>query len=277
MIHQEIPVVVNGVRTGAKLYTYFWENSKELYDGRKRDVILICPGGAYRMTSDREAESLAIKFMEMGCHAAVLRYSVVPKKLWPKVFLELGWCIKLLRERADEWYIDPDKIIVQGSSAGGHLAAGYCSFWQEEWMQTALSVRDTEVLRPNGQILSYPVISSGEYGHEESIRNLCGEELETLREKVSLEKRVSSSVPPTFLWHTFEDTTVGVENALLYVWALRRQGIPTEFHLFPRGCHGLGSADGLGLSLDGRGFQKECSVWMRLVRPWIENLPFSQR
>ena len=87
MIHQEIPVVLEKIRTEAKLYTYFWENSKELYDGRRRPVVIICPGGAYRMTSDREAESLAIKFMEMGCHAAVLRYSVAPQKLWPKVFL----------------------------------------------------------------------------------------------------------------------------------------------------------------------------------------------
>lgn len=274
MIHQEIPVVLEKIRTEAKLYTYFWENSKELYDGRRRPVVIICPGGAYRMTSDREAESLAIKFMEMGCHAAVLRYSVAPQKLWPKVFLELGWCVKTLRERADEWYIEPDKIIVQGSSAGGHLAAGYSSFWKEEWMKSSLHVSDAELLRPNGQILSYPVISSGEYGHRESFCNLCGEKYDVLKEKVSLEKQVSDAVPPTFIWHTFEDTTVPAENAMLYARALREHGIVTEFHLFPRGGHGLGSADGLGLSEDGRGFQKECAVWMKLVRPWIENLPF---
>ena len=73
----------------AFLQTYFWEESKELYPGQKRPVVLICPGGAYAMTSDREAEAIALRFMSMGYHAAVLRYSVYPavfphSKMLPK-------------------------------------------------------------------------------------------------------------------------------------------------------------------------------------------------
>ena len=78
MVYETIPVTIRGEETNARLYTYFWSNSKELYDGRRRPCVLICPGGAYAMTSDREAEGLAVRFLEMGYHATVLRYSTAP-------------------------------------------------------------------------------------------------------------------------------------------------------------------------------------------------------
>ena len=107
MVHEIILVMIGEEETNARLYTYFWSNSKELYDGRRRPCVLICPGGGYAMTSDREGEGLAVRFMEMGYHAAILRYSTVPEAVFPDAFLQAAACMKMLRECADKWFIDP--------------------------------------------------------------------------------------------------------------------------------------------------------------------------
>lgn len=271
MIHEIIPVNINGKDTDAQLYTYFWSNSKELYDGRLRPCVLICPGGGYGMTSDREAEGMAVKFMEMGYHAAVLRYTVAPEEVFPDAFLEAAACIRLLRKNAKTWYIDPEKIIIQGSSAGGHLAAMVGTYWNNKKLAEILGT-DTETLRPNGQILSYPVITAGEFCHKETFENLLGDLWEEYKGTCSPDENVSENTPKTFIWHTFSDQSVPVQNSLLYVEALVKAGIPVEFHLFPEGEHGLGTATKLSLSADGRGVQSQCGKWMELVKGWIEAL-----
>ena len=219
MIHQTIPIHMPGSLPGARLVTYIQEYTEQI-DIEKRPLILLCPGGAYFDTSDREAESMALQFLAMGYHAAVLRYSTAPAR-FPAALTELAFSMKLLREQAGEWHIDTDKIIVQGCSAGGHLAASLGVFWHEPFLADALGLTDSEPLRPNGMILCYPVITTGEYCHEGSIRNLIGGN-ETLLEKMSLEKQVSEKTPKAFLWHTREDTGVPMENSLLMVSALRK-------------------------------------------------------
>ena len=150
----------------AWMTTYFWEESKELYPGQVRPVILICPGGAYRMTSDREAEAIAIRFMSMGYHTAVLRYSVAPA-VYPTALCQLAKAVNILRKRSGEWLIDQDKILVMGFSAGGHLAASLGTLWNNGELAELLGL-EAEDIRPNGLILSYPVITSGKEGHEEA-------------------------------------------------------------------------------------------------------------
>ena len=112
------------------------------------------------MTSDREAEALAVKFMAMGYHAAILRYSIAPAR-FPEALLQLATAVAMLRENADKWNIDTEKIVVQGSSAGGHLAASLGVFWNKPFVAEALEM-DAEKFCPNGLMLSYPVITSGE-------------------------------------------------------------------------------------------------------------------
>lgn len=271
MVHEMIPVTIKGVKTDAVLYTYFWSNSKEIYDGRTRPCVLICPGGAYRMTSDREAEALAIRFMAMGCHAAVLRYTTAPNEVFPDAFLEVASCVKLLRDNAGRWFIDPDKIIIQGSSAGGHLAAMYGTYWNSTVLAEMMD-SDVKRLRPNGQILSYPVITTGKFRHQESFRNLLGDRWEEYKMACSLEWNVSKYTPKTFIWHTFTDQSVPVENSLMYVQALVKAGISVEFHIFPEGEHGLGTATPLSIGSDGSGVQKQCAQWMSLAKEWIDAL-----
>lgn len=255
---------------GGRLCLYLWDNSKELYDGLLRPAVLICPGGGYEMTSDREAEGMAVRFMSMGFHAAVLRYSTAPAR-YPTALLQLAESVKIIRENAEEWYIDPKRVIVQGSSAGGHLAASLGVFWKKEFISEALCT-EPETLRPDSLILSYPVITSGEYAHDQSFRNLLGDEYESKKEEMSLELQADGDTPRTFLWHTYDDDTVPVENSLLFVQALRKYGILTEFHMYPAGMHGLGTASHLTVSSDGRGVQEDCAGWMKLAEAWIRKM-----
>ena len=253
----------------AKLYTYLLEDSQEI-PIRKRPMIIVCPGGSYVMTSDREGEMIALQFAAMGYHAAVLRYSVTPA-VFPAAALELGRAIALIRQQTDEWFVDGDKIIIAGFSAGGHMTASYGVFWQQDWMAQRLGVAK-ELLRPNAMILGYPVITSGEYAHKDSIVNLLGESYEARKEEMSLEKQVTEHTPKTFIWHTYEDNVVPVQNSLLFVNALVEKGIPVEFHLFEKGLHGLGLANRLTLANDGFGIEPGAAEWVKLVHNWLEGI-----
>ena len=233
-------------------------------------MVVICPGGGYAMTSDREGEAIALKCMTMGAHAAVLRYSVAPAR-FPTALLQLANAVSLIRRHAAEWYVDPQRIVVQGSSAGGHLAACLGVFWKADFLTQALGT-PPELRRPNGLMLSYPVITMGQFGHRGSAENLLAEREEELRDFLSLEKQVNDDVPPVFLWHTFTDESVPVENSLLFVQALRAHRISTEFHLYPVGRHGIGTAGPLTAGRDNRGLQMECASWMDLAETWLHGL-----
>jgi len=255
---------------GAKAYTYFWDSSKEMRPFEKRPVIVICPGGGYEFTSDREAEPIAMRFMAMGYQAVVLRYSVSPVR-YPKQLIQLGSLVRHIKEHAEVYHVDPEKVFVAGFSAGGHLAASYGVFWDKEELWKEIGATKEE-LKPAGLILSYPVITSGEYAHHGSFRHLLGERYEELKELLSLEKQVSKSTPPTFLWHTFTDDLVPVENSLLFFSALKKQGVPTEMHIYPCGGHGLALADKETSNALGGGMQKECESWMFLAKTWLESM-----
>ncbi|MDR2043161.1 MAG: alpha/beta hydrolase [Clostridium sp.] len=270
MIHVTYHLQLSGSMPDAKFVTYLQEPSDEM-GIRKRPFILVCPGGGYAYTSDREAESLALQFLAMGCHAGVLRYSCAPAR-YPAALLELASAVLLVRGNAEEWRVDEEKIVVQGCSAGGHLAASYGMFWNEDFISAAIGLEgpDHEILRPNGMILCYPVITSGEFAHRDSFAHLLGSREEELKDKMSLEKQVSAGTPQTFLWHTFEDQCVPAENSLLLVAALRKAGIPVEFHLYPKGGHGLSLANRLTATPEGYAIQEECQTWLGLAKTWLE-------
>lgn len=272
MINLTYQIQVAGSMPDAKLITYIQDYSKDMAID-KRPLILICPGGGYVRTSDREAEAMALQFLAMGYHAAVLRYSCAPAK-YPTALLELASCMALIRGNAEEWHVDAEKIVVQGCSAGGHLAASLGMFWDEDFLAEGIGLEgpDHELLRPNGMILCYPVITSGEFAHRGSFENLLGDKQEELGEKMSLEKQVTDKTPRAFIWHTFSDGAVPVENSLFLVSALRKAGIPTEFHMYPRGEHGLALANHLTETSDGRALQEECTSWIGLARTWLEHL-----
>lgn len=272
MICKKIDISVDSYQETAALYTYFLDNSPEMIPDRKRPLVLICPGGGYEMTSDREAEPVAIQYIAKGYQAAILRYSVKPAK-YPLALLQLAKAVAHLRKYADEYHIDTEKIVVQGFSAGGHLACSLGVFWKKLFLSETLGV-SAEQIRPNGMILCYPVITSGEYAHRGSFEALLGEDAyDPEKRKVqSLELQVTKDTPPTFLWHTEPDDCVPVENSLFFFEALHKNKIPVEMHIYPAGGHGLSLANEETKRQDGSGIQPECQSWMELACGWMSRL-----
>ena len=174
MIYKKIEISITGYKQTADLYTYFLDNSIEMHINRKRPVVVICPGGGYSMTSDREAEPIAMQYLAKGYHAVILRYSVEPAR-YPLALLQLAKTVAFLRKHAEEFHINTDKIILQGFSAGGHLAASLGVFWKKSFIAETLGVT-SEMVKPNGMILSYPVITSGEFAHTGSFECLLGDD-----------------------------------------------------------------------------------------------------
>lgn len=264
-----IPLAQEGSLPDSHLTVYLQENSRELWI-QERPLILFCPGGGYEWTSDREAEALSLPFLAMGYHVAVLRYSCAPAR-FPTALLELAFSVRAIREHADSWHVQSDHIFVLGCSAGGHLAASLGVMWNRAFLREALSLPEEQAgsFRPDGLILCYPVINSGEYAHKGSFQNLLGDRVQDLAEEVSLEKLVTGDTPPVFLWHTFTDPVVPVENSLLFVSALRRANVPTEFHMYCAGGHGLSLATDLTRDASGGGCLEMCSSWISLAQTWL--------
>lgn len=272
MIHKKIEIKSRGMEAVGNLYTYFLDSSIEMRPDEKRPVILMCPGGGYEMTSDREAEPMAMQFLAMGYHVAILRYSVCPVR-YPAALLQVAESVLYLKEHADEYHIDPEKIVVQGCSAGGHLAANYGIAWNSPFLTKLMGMEnDPERLCVAGLLLCYPVITSGEKAHEESFRNLLGEQYEEKKDELSLENQVTPDTPPTFLWHTATDETVPVENSLYFFQACLQQGVSAELHIYPVGGHGLSLANEETCRANGIGVQKECQSWIGLAQTWLEEM-----
>ena len=265
------PLRLEGSMPYAEL-TVFIQDYYEEIAIETRPLVLVCPGGAYAYTSEREADPLAMQFLAQGYHAAVLRYSCAPA-VYPAALTELAYSVALIRRNAKEWHVNPEQVVVLGCSAGGHLAASMGVFWKEEFLAQALGLKTEEqrLLRPDGMILCYPVITSGEFAHRGSIQNLLGEREAELSPRMSLENQVDGDTPPAFIWHTYTDDAVPVENSLFFVDALRRAGVPVEFHMYPCGSHGLSLADRLTQNRVGNAVQPECVSWIGLVHTWMEH------
>lgn len=286
MVHKKIKIRTKGSGDQAYITTYFIEPSPEIPYG-KRPCVVLCPGGGYEFLSDREAEPVALRFLAQGIHVVILRYSVAPS-VFPTALLELGLAMKYVRSVARDYEIDTDRIVTMGFSAGGHLVASYGNFWRTKQVATLLGLYPqtdpamplsraeqeafSEVLRPNAQILGYPVITSGRYAHRGSFENLLGEGYsESQLERLSLENSVNSNTPPTFIWHTQSDEAVPVENSLLFVTALQEAAVTTEFHLFPKGPHGMSLADKT-TSRDPLQTDPNVAVWMDMAIRFVKNL-----
>lgn len=211
--------------------------------GDARPCMLVIPGGGYAFVSPREGAIIARKFYDFGMNAFVLTYTVNPLSDAPlkdQSLRDAARALRLIRARAAEFRIRPDRIAICGFSAGGHLSASLCVHWKTVFDERFGAVSP----RPDAAILSYPVITSGSYAHRGSFINLLGKDAteEELR-YWSLEKHVSRDTPPCFLWHTATDESVPVENSELFAAALRRQGISYALHIFSEGHHGLSLAN----------------------------------
>lgn len=237
-------------------------------------AIVICPGGGYgALAIDHEGHEVAEWLNSIGITGVILKYRLGPKYSHPIPLLDAQRAIRTVRARAEDWGVDTGRVGILGFSAGGHLASTTGTRFDAGTTDSEDPI-ERQSCRPDLMILGYPVVAMAtEFGHSGSKRNLLGEDPpEELVESLSNEKRVTSETPPTFLVHTNEDSGVAAENSLLFVLALRKAGVPVEFHLFEAGRHGLG----LGGGLPTRGIEPDSafSAWPGLCGTWLKRYGF---
>ena len=265
--------------------------SREIEADIRRPAIVVCPGGGYAFCSEREAEPVALRFLAEGFNVFVVWYRVgerpedvdrgheasawyqkSPEHVFPLPQHDAGAAIAYVRAHAAQYHTDPDRIAIMGFSAGGHLAASVSGLWRhaEIWQELGLAPQD---VRPNAAVLCYPVIVSDQDAHRGSFEHLSGRDELAQHAKVDVTNWVDAHYPPTFLWHTFTDETVPVQNSLRMALALANSGVLTEMHIFPHGRHGLSLANtmtchGQDASLQ----QEECVIWPSLAARFLKKL-----
>lgn len=248
-----------------KAYIHYQNGSEEIKQ-RSYPAVIICPGGAYAGVSEREAEPVAIPFFAAGYNTYILKYSVGTLARGFRPLCQLAATISEIRKHAADWYTIPDRIAVCGFSAGGHLAASLGVLFNEpEFLKI---YKASENIRPDALILSYPVITADEFAHVMSIENVSGAtEGSEQYQWFGLEQHVDENTPPTFLWHTAEDSGVPVENSLKMAEALSAAKVPFELHVFPKGEHGM--------SVCTEEVESACEYnarWVEWCIKWLQNL-----
>lgn len=220
-------------------------------------AIVILPGGGYGGLADHEGKAYAEWLNTLGVHGFVLKYRLGSSGYHhPRMLEDAARALRTVRARAGEWDIDPKRIGIIGSSAGGHLASTLLTHF-DAGNATSDDPIEKVSSRPDLGILCYPVITMGQYTHMGSKNNLLGKDAsEELVKFLSNELQVTAETPPTFIFHTAEDTVVPVENAFMFAEALRKHGVPFDLHIYAKGRHGIGLANG-------HPWTKDCEFWLK--------------
>lgn len=243
-----------------------------------RRAMIVCPGGGYSCLSEREAEPIVRRYFGAEMNVYLLRYSVKEKAADFAPLIQSALAVKYVREHAAEHNTDPDKIFICGFSAGGHLAGSCGILWNSKPVRDALGITEGKtpegINRPNGMVLSYPVITGGEYRHAGSFKRLCGKDDPTDEERdvFSLEKHIDDTTPPAFIWHTVSDTCVPVENSILIMGAYAMKKRPFEAHIYPEGPHGLALATEETACFRDNYIIEHLQNWMDLSIAWIKTI-----
>lgn len=231
-------------------------------ENKKTDaVMVVLPGGGYSNRAQHEGKGYAEFLNELGMDAFVCEYRVSPHR-HPLPLLDARRAVQFVRYHANEFGINPEKVGIMGSSAGGHLAASVSTLLEEyDDVLTEKDAVDNENFIPDFQVLCYPVISLVDYGHMGSAANLTGDKniYAKKRYELSCQNNVHEKTPEAFIWHTVTDPAVPIQNSLAYVSALREKGIASELHVFPYGGHGMGVAAN----------DPHISQWTTLLKNWL--------
>jgi acetyl esterase/lipase len=232
-------------------------------DGTSKPCVIICPGGGYGiLAAQHEGTDVAKFFNGIGVHAVVLKYRIPSakhqehKELAP--LQDAQQAIFLVRKNAKEWGVDPGKIGIMGFSAGGHLASSLGVHYNDP----KLNFKGKVSLRPDFQVLIYPVISFGKYAHLGSRNNLLSPDTTaSLINYYSNELQINAQTPPAFLVHAKDDKAVPIENSEMYLAQLKKFGVAGELYVYEKGGHGFGMNN------------KTSDVnWTELLTKWMRQL-----
>jgi len=241
----------------------------------KRNAILVIPGGGYKVIcNDREGEPVALSFMAQGYNAFVLRYSVDGQKVFPGQLIEASLAMKHIKDNAEEYGINPEKVFVTGFSAGGHLAASLGILWHKKEIYEACDM-PFGYNKPSGMMLGYPVISfNDEFGHVPSGCYLFGTDNLTDEQvyEGSLENHVDENSVPLFVMHTADDQVVDVRNALALANAYANAGKKFEMHIYPSMPHGAALANKITSCGRKEWENKQIERWIADAAAWAEEI-----
>ena len=251
MIHMTVPG-----HDDATLEGYILDCEIKLGQNVKRPAIVVCPGGGYVYCSPREAEPVALRYAAKGFHAFILRYSTGWDAAGFAPLQEVSWAIGYIREHAEEWNVDPDKIATCGFSAGGHLAL-------------AAGVQGEN--KPNAMILGYPAVTTPNHPMSNFMVKLLTGKKEVTDEdcaSVSLEKFITKDAPPVFMMATAEDG-LSPYGALLVANTYSRLGLPYELHMFQHGPHGYALADETSADGSNQVLNASFARWHEMSVDWL--------
>jgi len=226
-----------------------------------KPCVIICPGGGYRiLASEHEGTDVAKYFNSIGIHALVLKYRIPSddhqpdKKIAP--LQDAQRAVQLVREHAKDWKVDPKKVGIMGFSAGGHLASSLAVHYDD------IKIKENNKIsvRPDFQILGYPVISFSKFSHVGSRKNLLGKDsTESMMNYFSNEMHVNSNTPIAFLVHAKDDKVVPIENSFIYVDALKSNGVEAELFVYETGGHGFGMIN-----------KTSSESWINAMKSWLQ-------
>jgi acetyl esterase/lipase len=228
-------------------------------------AVIICPGGGYKViVYQGEGIATAKELAKNGVAAFVLKYrlpddsTMSDKSIGP--LQDVQQAIKLVRQNADKWNIDPTKVGIMGFSAGGHLASTGATHFNKAYVENSNGTN----LRPDFQILIYPVISMQDsLTHADSRKNLLGNQ--PAKESINLfsnELQVTNNTPPAYLTHAADDKVVDVDNSIAYFQKLRHLHVDVEMHIYPKGGHGF--------IFRQKGWMEPLIRWMKNNK-WVNN------
>lgn len=228
-------------------------------------AIVICPGGGYGGLAGHEGDHYAKWLNELGIAGFVLKYRLAPGGYHhPAMLQDAARAVRLVRAKAADWKIDPKRVGIMGSSAGGHLASTLLTHF-DAGKPEAEDLVERQSSRPDLGILCYAVITMGEFTHQGSKQNLLGHApAPELVRDLSNELQVTSATPPCFVWHTFEDGAVPVENSLQFAAALRKAGVPFDLHIYQKGGHGMGLGSGDWNPAKRHPWTRDCAYWLKV-------------
>jgi acetyl esterase/lipase len=226
-------------------------------------AMVICPGGGYGGLAPHEGKDYALWLNQQGVAGFVVKYRLGPAGYrHPRMLEDVSRAVRFVRANAAAWKVDPKRVGVMGSSAGGHLASTLLTHF-DAGKADAEDLIERQSSRPDLGILCYAVITLGKHTHQGSKNNLLGKDPSPeLVKLLSNELQVTAQTPPTFLWHTAEDTAVPVENSLDFAAALRKAGVPFALHVYQKGRHGLGLADKPPFN-NVHPWAKDCLFWLK--------------
>jgi len=234
--------------------------------------MIICPGGGYSGLAAHEGEGYAHWLNQQGIAAFVLKYRLGSGGYrHPRMLEDAARAMRMVRFHAAEWKLDPKRLGIIGSSAGGHLTSTLLTHFDAGQAEAADPI-DRVSCRPYLGVLCYAVITMGDETHKGSRDNLLGKNPSPeLIKELSNQLHVSQETPPCFLFHTSEDKAVPVENSLDFAAALRRAKVPFELHIYEHGAHGLGLGT-RSLHPD----PAEMHPWTRECQRWLKERGFGK-